>query len=55
MSSAIPDIAARAPGTSSTDASVKPTVMAKLHLEDGSTFTGYSFGAHVSVEGEVSL
>ena len=38
----------------STDAHTKPTALAKLHLEDGTTFTGYSFGAHQAVEGEVS-
>lgn len=44
----------RAFGTASTDDARKPTALAKLHLEDGSTFVGQSFGCHASVEGEVS-
>jgi len=31
-----------------------PTALAKLHLEDGTTLVGKSFGCHESVEGEVS-
>lgn len=40
--------------TSSDDSAKKPTALAKLHLEDGSTFIGQSFGCHEAVEGEVS-
>lgn len=39
--------------TQSGDDAVKPTAQAKLHLEDGTTITGTSFGCHKSVEGEV--
>ena len=31
-----------------------PTALATLHLEDGSSFVGKSFGCHESIEGEVS-
>jgi hypothetical protein len=41
--------------TQSTDDAKKPTALAKLHLEDGTTLTATSFGCHESVEGEVSL
>jgi hypothetical protein len=37
---------------SGTDA-VKPVAVARLHLEDGTTLVGKSFGSHESVEGEV--
>jgi hypothetical protein len=37
---------------SGNDAS-RPTALAKLYLEDGTTMTGLSFGSHESVEGEV--
>ena len=40
--------------TQSGDDAVKPTALAKLHLEDGTTITGTSFGCHETVEGEVS-
>lgn len=30
-----------------------PTALAKLHLEDGTTLVGKSFGSHESIEGEV--
>lgn len=33
----------------------RPTALAKLYLEDGTTLTGLSFGSHESVEGEVSV
>ena len=39
--------------TSSGDDAKKPTALAKLHLEDGTTLTGRSFGCHEAVEGEV--
>lgn len=39
--------------TQSGDDTKKPTALAKLHLEDGTTITGTSFGCHESVEGEV--
>jgi len=35
------------------DDTQKPTAVAKLYLEDGTVFTGISFGSHVSAEGEV--
>ena len=44
----------RSMGTQSTDDAQKPTALAKLHLEDGTTITGKSFGSHEAVEGEVS-
>ena len=31
-----------------------PTALATLHLEDGTSLTGKSFGSHEAVEGEVS-
>jgi hypothetical protein len=40
-------------GTQSSDDASKPTALAVLHLEDGTTLTGRSFGCHASVEGEV--
>ena len=40
--------------TQSGDDTTKPTALAKLHLEDGTTITGTSFGSHEAVEGEVS-
>jgi carbamoyl-phosphate synthase (ammonia) len=39
--------------TQSGDDAKKPTALAKLHLEDGTTLTATSFGSHESVEGEV--
>jgi len=39
--------------TQSGDDTQKPTALAKLHLEDGTTLTGLSFGSHEAVEGEV--
>ena len=41
--------------TQSGDDTKPPTALARLHLEDGSMFTGRSFGCHESVSGEVSL
>jgi hypothetical protein len=41
--------------THSGDDAKKPTALAKLHLEDGTTLTGRSFGSHEAVEGEVSI
>ena len=40
--------------TQSGDDTKRPTALAKLHLEDGTTLTGRSFGCHEAVEGEVS-
>ena len=40
--------------TASGDDAKKPTALAKLHLEDGTTLVGKSFGSHEAVEGEVS-
>ena len=31
-----------------------PTALATLHLEDGTSLTGKSFGSHEAIEGEVS-
>jgi hypothetical protein len=39
--------------TQSNDSACRPTALAKLHLEDGTTLTAKSFGCHKSVEGEV--
>lgn len=39
--------------TYSKDDVFRPTQVAKLHLEDGTTLTGKSFGAPQNVEGEV--
>ena len=39
--------------TQSGDDTQKPTALAKLHLEDGTTIVGTSFGSHEAVEGEV--
>ena len=39
--------------TYSGDDTKKPTALAKIYLEDGTTLTGRSFGCHASVEGEV--
>ena len=44
----------RSLATASGDDAKKPTALAKLHLEDGTTLVGYSFGSHQAVEGEVS-
>jgi hypothetical protein len=44
---------ARYMATQSGDDVKKPTALAKLHLEDGTTLIGKSFGSHESVEGEV--
>lgn len=41
--------------TQSGDDAKPPTALARLHLEDGSTLTGRSFGCHESVSGEVSF
>jgi hypothetical protein len=40
--------------TQSGDDAKRPTALAKIHLEDGTTLVGRSFGSHESVEGEVS-
>ena len=40
--------------TQSGDDAAPPTALAKLHLEDGTTLTGRSFGSHESIDGEVS-
>jgi len=47
-------VAARSMATRSGDDARKSTAVARLHLEDGTTLTGTSFGCHESVEGEVS-
>jgi hypothetical protein len=39
--------------TYSGDDAKKPTALARIYLEDGTTLTGRSFGCHTSVEGEV--
>jgi len=39
--------------TQSGDDAKPPTALAKLHLEDGTTLTGRSFGSHESTTGEV--
>ena len=39
--------------TQSGDDTKPPSALAKLHLEDGSTLTGRSFGCHESMTGEV--
>jgi len=39
--------------TQSGDDTQPPSAIAKLHLEDGSTLTGRSFGCHESMTGEV--
>ena len=39
--------------TQSGDDAAPPTALAKLHLEDGTTLTGRSFGSHESMTGEV--
>ena len=41
--------------TQSGDDAKAPTALAKLHLEDGSTLVGRSFGCHESVSGEVRV
>jgi len=46
-------VAARSMATRSGDDARKSTAVARLHLEDGTTLTGTSFGCHESVEGEV--
>ena len=40
--------------TQSGDDAKKPTALAKIHLEDGTTLIGKSFGSHEGAEGEVS-
>lgn len=39
--------------TQSGDDAQPPTALAKLHLADGTTLTGRSFGCHKAIEGEV--
>jgi hypothetical protein len=41
--------------THSGDDAKRPEAVAMLHLEDGTTLVGKSFGCHTSVEGEVSI
>ena len=41
--------------TQSTSDTVKPTALARLHLEDGTTLVGRSFGSHENVDGEVCM
>ena len=53
-SKSIAPAATRLMATQSGDDTVAPTALAKLHLEDGTTLTGRSFGSHESVDGEVS-
>mmetsp|Transcript_28128 Transcript_28128/g.59386 ORF Transcript_28128/g.59386 Transcript_28128/m.59386 type:complete len:1531 (+) Transcript_28128:110-4702(+) len=45
--------ASRLMSTQSGDDTQPPTALAKLHLEDGTTLTGRSFGCHESTTGEV--
>ena len=52
---AAPAAISRFMATQSGDEVKPPTALARLHLEDGSTLTGRSFGCHESVSGEVSL
>ena len=42
-------------GPQSGDDAEKPTAVAKLHLEDGTTLEGLSFGSHKAAEGEVRI
>ena len=44
----------RSLATQSGDDTKKPTALAKIHLEDGTTLVGKSFGCHEGAEGEVS-
>ena len=44
----------RSLATQSGDDAKKPTALAKIHLEDGTTLIGKSFGSHEGAEGEVS-
>lgn len=39
--------------TVSGDDTQRPTALAKIYLEDGTTLVGNSFGSHEAVEGEV--
>ena len=39
--------------TQSNDSTKAPTALATLHLEDGTSIVGRSFGCHEAVEGEV--
>jgi len=43
----------RSLATQSGDDTKKPTALAKIHLEDGTTLVGKSFGCHEGAEGEV--
>lgn len=47
--------ASRLMSTQSGDDAKPPTALAKLHLEDGTTLTGRSFGSHESMTGEASF
>lgn len=44
----------RSLATQSGDDTKKPSALAKIHLEDGTTLIGTSFGSHEGAEGEVS-
>lgn len=48
-------ISSRLMSTQSPDGVNPPTALAKLHLEDGTTLTGKSFGCHESMTGEVRI
>lgn len=41
--------------TQSSSDTQRPTLSAKLFLEDGTVLTGKSFGCHTAVEGEVCI
>ena len=51
--STAPSVLGRLMSTQSGDDAAPPTALAKLHLEDGTTLTGRSFGSHESTTGEV--
>ena len=52
-SSRIHAAALRLHSTRSNDSTAPPSALAAVHLEDGTTLIGRSFGAHKSVDGEV--
>jgi hypothetical protein len=45
----------RSMSTQSGDDAKKSPLLAKIHLEDGTTLLGRSFGSHESVDGEVRV
>jgi hypothetical protein len=47
-------VGSRLMSTQSGDDTQRPSALAYVHLADGTTLKGRSFGAHKSVEGEVS-